>query len=880
MNKLTRTIQAPGIEINEIDISQYGIRYDFSDLTMVMLNGFADRGENYLTDIVTSVKQFTDKFGKPTNEAERYLYNAVKETIRGGGIGVVTKLPYQNNSLEKYTYTKYKVKDGTKPINNYSIENQVSSVTNLSNAIFNQISGNNNLVSITKFHDYIFDLCGFDSMGHDISKLAEDKFGTSAFYENALSIIGNTSATGTEADIRNILSSNGLSASEMVSSMYLSHLDLDDVKEIADNAGLSGMDTFISNAAYCNLNTLSDSLTSFAEIEQDYSLSNNYMDYDTYDDLIIGNNQFLSDGEIVIVDVSRTKYEKDRRIEDTENKISGEYIGLLPVVVSPVNAMLVQGIINQDKTGFISNYNLVDKIIPIHRNNLSGTDDFDKMVDVINNKDVKFEVFSQLIKSENPGDNTLGQTAASYFPALEFTDSGKLDDTFLKQIGIVVFKMYIDPADFNRVNFVPVESYVGSLDKSAKDSLTGRTTYIENMVNQYSENIRVFAKFNFLDNGKSYTKASTYLVKNQSARSLGFYESDFDKKISVALLEKSLDIVFQKLANPNMLKLDLLADAGISNIAQNIHMLTKGSSSDNGYYNVDENFNYRILNRFSLREWQRIIDKYTNFCEHTRRDLMFLADSPRNLALQGAYKLISRRTTIDRTVKKDILPSIKFMSNINTSYGAGYVTWLLAVDDTTKDYIWLPPSIKALEAYLNADTEYDFWSAPAGLRRGRMSRVYDVAFNPTEIDAETIYTNRWNYNVSYPLDGIILEGQKTFQKEKTAFDRVNVRRLFIRIEKDLKGVGRRFMYEQFTEANLTQFRDAISNYLSSVKSRGGIVDYNVICDGRNNTAETIDNNELHATIAIKPTKTIEFIVLNFICTNQSANVEEVASKYL
>ncbi len=890
MNRLTRTIQAPGVEINEIDISQYGLRYDFSNTTMVMLNGFSDMGENYLTDVVTSVKQFTDKFGKPTNEAERYLYNAVKETIRGGGVGVVTKLPYKNNSFEKYTYTKYTVNSSVDPLSNYSLKDALcnpSMMTSLSGMVMGVDEENENAVK--KFHDYIFDLCGFDSMGSDIAKDAEDMFGSSNFYDNIEVVL-----SGDEhEELKNILNSNEISVRDDLTKMYLDHIDIDDVFFIADGSLnkeglLSDLEQLKTVAAYSELNKLSNSITSVVEITQEeLSSTKNYMSYDTYDDLLIGNNQFLSDGDIVVVDVSRTRYNADKRIKNVGNNISGEYIGILPVLVSPVNAMLAQGIINRDKEGFIENYNLIDRLLPIHRDNSGDSnfydDDYYNMVDIINNSGTTknaFEIFSMPLKSEDPEEPTLGHTATTFFPQIEFTDGGKLDDTYLKQIGIVVFRMFIDPADYNRVNFVPVESYIGSLDKKAKDPITGKSIYIENIVNQNSENIRVFAKCDFDKNWSSCAKASTFLIKNQDVRSLGFYEEDFDKVIDLDLLNKSLDVVFKKLENQNMIKLDLLADAGISNIAQNIYTVTKGRTNAKGYYDVNETFNYKIINRAALKEWQKILDKYTTFCQDTRKDLMFLADSPRNLALQGLYKIISRRATVEKTIKKDILPNIKFLANTNTSYGAGYITWFLAVDDVSKEYIWLPPSIKAIEAYLIADRDYDFWSAPAGLKRGRMSRVYDVAFNPTEIDAESIYANRWNYAVSYPLDGIILEGQKTFQKEATAFDRVNVRRLFIRIEKDLKGVGRRFMYEQFTEANLTEFRDDINNYLTSVQARGGIVEFYVICDGRNNTVQTIENNELHATIAIKPTKTIEFIVLNFICTNQSANVEEVASKYL
>ena len=192
--------------------------------------------------------------------------------------------------------------------------------------------------------------------------------------------------------------------------------------------------------------------------------------------------------------------------------------------------------------------------------------------------------------------------------------------------------------------------------------------------------------------------------------------------------------------------------------------------------------------------------------------------------------------------------------------------------------MWMPPTIKVIEAYLVTDNQYNFWDAPAGLRRGVMTETYDVAFNPAEKDAEKIYINRWNYAVSYPLEGIILEGQKTFQKNHTAFDRVNIRRLFLRIEKDIRMMARSFLYEPISTRNLQKLNDMVNTYLTDIKTNDGIRQFYVICDGRNNTDETIDNNEIHMSTGIMPVKTAEFIILNFLCTNQSANVEEVTSQ--
>lgn len=204
------------------------------------------------------------------------------------------------------------------------------------------------------------------------------------------------------------------------------------------------------------------------------------------------------------------------------------------------------------------------------------------------------------------------------------------------------------------------------------------------------------------------------------------------------------------------------------------------------------------------------------------------------------------------------------------------MNWFRCPDGSSGQLMWIPPSIKAAGKYIFTDLTYLPWNAPAGMRRGVVGDAVDVSFNPDRTESDTIYIHGWNYAVSYPLDGIVIEGQKTFQADKTALDRVNVRRLMLTIEKTTRDYARRFNYEQNTPVLRQRFTDTINNFLEQVKIGDGISEYLVVCDERNNTDETIDNNELHVTVAVKPIKAIEYIVLNFVCTNQSANVEEMA----
>ena len=259
---------------------------------------------------------------------------------------------------------------------------------------------------------------------------------------------------------------------------------------------------------------------------------------------------------------------------------------------------------------------------------------------------------------------------------------------------------------------------------------------------------------------------------------------------------------------------------------------------------------------------------------------MFIADGPRPFCIEGNSKII-RRTQPENTIKNAIIPKMKYISGvINSSYSTGYLNWFWSLDHSTGEYMWMPPSIKAVGVYLYTDNNGAYWDAPAGLNRGRIKGTLDVAFNPTNEEAGQIYVNSWNYAISYPLDGIILEGQRTFQRDKTALDRVNVRRLMLGLEKNVRNFCKYFNYEGNTEFHRRRMTDTIERYLEQVRANDGISQYIVVCDERNNNAQTIENNELHISIAVRPIKTIEFIVLNFIATNQSVDVDEAIAMEL
>ena len=193
-------------------------------------------------------------------------------------------------------------------------------------------------------------------------------------------------------------------------------------------------------------------------------------------------------------------------------------------------------------------------------------------------------------------------------------------------------------------------------------------------------------------------------------------------------------------------------------------------------------------------------------------------------------------------------------------------------------YTWIPlcGHIAGLCAY--TDDVADPWFSPAGLNRGQLNGIVKLGFNPNQVQRDELYKNRINPVISYPGQGIVLYGDKTGQSKPSAFDRINVRRLFITIEKAIANASKFQLFELNDEFTRSTFVNAIVPYLRDVQGRRGIVDFRVVCDETNNTPEVIDTNRFIADIYIKPTRSINFIYLNFVATRTAASFEEIIGR--
>jgi len=214
--------------------------------------------------------------------------------------------------------------------------------------------------------------------------------------------------------------------------------------------------------------------------------------------------------------------------------------------------------------------------------------------------------------------------------------------------------------------------------------------------------------------------------------------------------------------------------------------------------------------------------------------------------------------------------------NINSSYAVMDSGWKYQLD-TYNNLLRLVP-LNADIAGLVARTEFtnEAWFSPAGFNRGQINSVVKLAYNPTqEAHRDELYTRQINPVVSFPGQGTILYGDKTMQTRPSAFDRINVRRLFIILEKAIATASKFFLFEQNDEFTRVQFKNLVVPFLKTIQARRGITDFKVVCDETNNTGEVIDRNEFVADIFIKPTRSVNFISLNFVATKTGVNFSEV-----
>lgn len=383
-------------------------------------------------------------------------------------------------------------------------------------------------------------------------------------------------------------------------------------------------------------------------------------------------------------------------------------------------------------------------------------------------------------------------------------------------LAIVVLKLkdnYVHTND-NPDAYDIVEKWMVSTTQGVKDG-EGNSIYIEDTINQSSKYIYAF--FN-----DSTTLSATF------AGTAVTLSNGFSGTYSVGAVMMGYDLF----TNPEEFDINLIIDGG----------------------NTDKEIQQYINDNIILKRR----DCFGIFCP-PKADVVNVSG--------GASQIV---TNLDNYINEDLARG-------TSSYAAFYGNWKYQYDKFNDKYRWVPLSGDMAGIYALTDYTRDPWFAPAGFNRGSVKNVVRLAWSPNLAQRDMLYKENINPVVQFRGEGPIVFGQKTLLNKPSAFDRVDVRRLFLVLEKAISTSSKYFLFEKNNDFTRRMLIGMIDPFLRDVVGRQGLYDFRVKCDESNNTGEVIDRNELVCDIYLKPTKTAEFIVLNFIATRTGVEFSEVGA---
>ena len=257
-------------------------------------------------------------------------------------------------------------------------------------------------------------------------------------------------------------------------------------------------------------------------------------------------------------------------------------------------------------------------------------------------------------------------------------------------------------------------------------------------------------------------------------------------------------------------------------------------------------------------------------------DLVAIAASRKDCIVVSS----TNRAGIINTAKAGISTNIALCANsfTNSSYLAVDGNFFKIYDKYNDQYIWIPAASSTAGLMAATDANAGPWWSPAGQSRGQYLGVTGLAWNPNKTERDTLYKAGVNPIATLVGQGTLLYGDKTKLNRPSAFDRINVRRLFLKIEKDIVAYAKTVMFEFNDEFTRSEFTSVVEAYLRDIQARRGIQDFRVVCDETNNTAAVVDNNEFIASVFVKPSRSINFITLNFISVRSGVSFEEVVGR--
>ena len=905
---MARTIESPGVEIREIDLS------NISTLpvgTQIFLQGFCASGPyNELVNI-TSVSEFESIYGQPTNAAERFSYQSARQILQSPGRLVFNRLPYGSNEGE-----------GTG--SNYTVLAYPFAAVPTSDA--DTSGGTSTDVSFETFYDENGDLLTPDGESFSVIYLSG---GNESASELAALRVGQT--------LQSTTSSNDVSESNIISSNITALSTVAQADGPLDETMLRvtlGTPVYIDQTGSNAFTILSATITDPDSYSIDFSKSDEYQGIvvgaPTLVSLTKAEYQSLKQGDISGAGSDATwlsGYDSsaDYTITDKSDLYKSAFI-----VANDFRTA-----IDTDNTGYFlavtDNTNLDDIV-------------YDKVKDVQTR--VSGGSFASLGGADNPsaaytfqlsGTNTqdsisqIVETANGVdFGAAEFNDVlqvslFKLRSSNLNSVGGDVRTALTQQLISTTVGSIDVSrksgvlSYDNSeenifLDKTVEENSAGfisttvnpqiAASFADKIVSMGGDNTsvtlatlsgaRADGNFGFTTTTLADSVADQVVSTingselsgstgtTEALYSIGEFEPCNDKTFKViGNTAGKVDRGFRLAENRDLIPLDIVVDGGLSTIEAISHEISAGRIGEeyNGKDIYDDTVFANLVDESTLKQnafesWKSIYNLYETFCEDTRGDCMFIVDPLRNIFVQGRNGKVS--DTDGYSFSTDILTPLRTLTeSSNSNYGAVYGNWVKSVDITSGERYWYPYSGYQAAIMARLDSVQQPWYPPAGLNNGQIRNVVDLGVEPNQRERDLLYRYNINPITLFPGDGFVVMGQKTLQKKPSAFDRINVRRLFLSLEKATRRVSRYFVMELNTAFTRTRLVNVLTPIFENAKNNQGVYDYLIVCDERNNTPDVIDRNELAVDIYLKPTRAAEFILINFVATRTGDDFSEI-----
>jgi len=784
-----RTIQSPGVEINEIDLS---LRPVINVPTTVLIPGYAPQGP--LDEIIqpSSLSEFEQIYGKPTNAAERYFYHTVKAMFQSQAEVLVSRMPYGSGSgagfTDSYSALVY-------PVTSYNGAYEGTAATGgigLSGANTYFFGQPTQIELNATEYQSILNGDAFTSWKNVPTQFSFTSTGASKLTQlaNAGMIVLNKAQT---------------SINQKYEGYYVGAIDNTNLNPATQFDGINQVRSVDSKAGstYNFLNVPRTRLN-FPLSATQFGLGNSVSE-------VMEN--------IPTFDIST------RQFDDT----------------------IILGVFKLRQSVFAPDVISLDYLLS---ESYVGS----------------FDYFRQ-INSENGG------PAKTFFIGSVEDDSPNLS-------------LLINPFISNR----NTQTWLNSAGNPTKK------------IRMLNPNLAIpYNSDGFVDTNATYetrvgapsavvswlaNNVASPLRRGDALYSFGAFDTTVATVKLIGNVPTKLERVFTLLENPDLYNLSLSLEGGLGTIFSaaryNLNVLSGADVFDDtipldmtGFFITNnEGLNGNALD---IREnYNTVASVFTNFAQNVRKDHLFIADPLRNILVQGENSKVIDDPS--KNFNQHIYWPLRHLySLLNTSYACTYATFPRVFDDGLGKQTWVPFSGFAGAAMANTDDNFQPWFAPAGFTRGVLLGVNDLPIYPTQKHRDQLYKVNLNPVAFFPAEGFVIFGQKTLLKKPSAFDRINVRRLFLYLEVATRNTIKFFLFEPNTLFTRTQVINVLTPIFELAKNTQGVYDYLIICDERNNTPDVIDQNELVVDIYIKPVRAAEFILVNFYATRTGQDFQELVS---